>query len=253
MLTISRADIEKQGFQSVADILQNISAVGAPAISRAQPLSAGENVGGQFISMRNLGSTRTLILVNGKRLGISTSGLQDISLIPTAAVERIEVLKDGASSIYGSDAIGGVVNLITRKDYEGAEARVYVGQMGPGDGQQQAYDFTMGANSDRGNILFSASYSKDDAVRARDRAISRNPTFGLTQRSSVSSSGVIWQPVDAAGNAIWPEQFTNEDDYYAALDNVDMNCRSCLAALVEQMPLHNLRRRLLPRKLYLLS
>ena len=114
VLTISRGEIEKQGFSSVADILQNISAVGTPPISRAQPLSSGEAVGGTFISLRDLGAARTLVLLNGKRLGITTSGLQDISTVPVAAIERIEVLKDGASSIYGSDAIAGVINIITR-------------------------------------------------------------------------------------------------------------------------------------------
>lgn len=194
VLTISRADIEKQGFQSVADILQNISAVGAPAISRAQPLSAGENVGGQFISMRNLGTTRTLILVNGKRLGISTSGLQDISLIPTAAVERIEVLKDGASSIYGSDAIAGVVNIITRSNFEGATAQAYYGQYGEGDGETTRADFVMGFTGDRGSLTAAVEYRKEEEVMSGDREFSAypqgqwHPTRGWT---TVSQWGVI--------------------------------------------------------------
>ena len=99
VLTLNRADIEKQGFSSVADILQNISAVGTPPISRAQPLSSGEAVGGTYISLRDLGATRTLVLLNGKRLGITTGGLQDISTVPVSAIERIEVLKDGASAV----------------------------------------------------------------------------------------------------------------------------------------------------------
>jgi iron complex outermembrane receptor protein len=125
VLTISRQDIELQGFQTVADILQNISATGSPPISRAQPLSAGEAAGGTYISLRNLGAARTLVLLNARRLGITTSGLSDISTIPAAAVERIEVLKDGASSIYGSDAISGVINIITRSRFEGARSSVY--------------------------------------------------------------------------------------------------------------------------------
>ncbi|WP_235567899.1 TonB-dependent receptor plug domain-containing protein, partial [Lysobacter sp. Root690] len=69
VLQITRADIEKQGFKSVADILQNITAAGSPAISRTSPLSSGESVGGYYIDLRNLGANRTLVLVNGKRLG----------------------------------------------------------------------------------------------------------------------------------------------------------------------------------------
>jgi iron complex outermembrane receptor protein len=89
VLLLTRQDIEKQGFQSVSDILQNISTMGAPPISRAAPLSAGENAGGTFISMRNLGAQRTLVLVNGRRLGVSKSGLSDVSTIPAVAVERV--------------------------------------------------------------------------------------------------------------------------------------------------------------------
>jgi iron complex outermembrane recepter protein len=212
VLTISRADIEKQGFQSVADILQNISAVGAPAISRAQPLSAGETVGGQFISMRNLGAQRTLILVNGKRLGISTSGFQDISLIPTAAVERIEVLKDGASSIYGSDAIAGVVNIITRSNFEGASAQVYYGQYGEGDGETTRADFVMGFTGDRGSLTAAVEYRKEEEVMSGDRAYSMypqgqwHPDRGWT---TVSQWGVINLPSSIGGGTTAATAYLN--------------------------------------------
>ncbi|MDG2519075.1 TonB-dependent receptor domain-containing protein [Lysobacter soli] len=208
VLTITRADIEQQGFQSVADILQNISAVGAPAISRASPLSAGENVGGQFISMRNLGTQRTLILVNGKRLGISTSGLQDVSLIPTVAVERVEVLKDGASSIYGSDAIAGVVNIITRSNFEGATVDAYYGQYSEGDGETTRASGILGFTGDRGSITAAVEYRKEEEVFARDREYSaypqsdKHPTRGWT---TVSQWGVINLPAGLGGNRVLNE------------------------------------------------
>ena len=144
VLMISRADIENQGFSSVADILQNISAVGSPAFSRASPLTSNQEAGGSYIDLRNLGAQRTLVLINGKRLGISTNGYQDVSTIPSAVVERIEVLKDGASSIYGSDAMAGVINIITRKNFDGAEVNAYYGQYGEGDGTKKNYDFVTG-------------------------------------------------------------------------------------------------------------
>lgn len=175
VLTISRQDIEKQGFQSVADILQNISAVGTPPISRASPLSAGENAGGTFISLRNLGAQRTLVLVNGRRLGVSTSGLADVSTIPAVAVERIEVLKDGASSIYGSDAIAGVINIITRSNFEGAAASAYYGQYSEGDGAITKGDFVMGFTGDRGSLTVAAEWGKEDVVKASDRPYSAFP------------------------------------------------------------------------------
>ncbi|RPE80955.1 TonB-dependent receptor domain-containing protein [Vulcaniibacterium tengchongense] len=175
VLQITREDIEKQGFQSVGDILQNISATGTPPISRVAPLSSGENVGGTYISMRNLGAARTLVLLNGRRLGISTSGLADISTIPAAAVERIEVLKDGASSIYGSDAIAGVINIITRSNYEGASAGVYFGQYGEGDGTIANGSFVMGFTGDRGSVTVAAEWADEDEVWAKDRPYSKFP------------------------------------------------------------------------------
>ncbi len=173
VLLISREQIEQQGFNSVADILQNTTSAGSPAISRTSPLSSGEAVGGTYIDLRNLGANRTLILVNGKRLGITNDGLQDVASIPAAMVERIEVLKDGASTIYGSDAIAGVINIITRKTFEGAEANAYLGQYGQGDGQRKQFDFVLGFGGERGHGTFGVEYTKEDPVWAKDRWFSR--------------------------------------------------------------------------------
>ncbi|MDG2517152.1 TonB-dependent receptor plug domain-containing protein [Lysobacter soli] len=175
VLSISRQDIERQGFQTIADILQNISAAGSPPISRAQPLSSGEEVGGTFISLRNLDARRTLVLLNGRRLGITTDGLSDVSTIPAVAVERIEVLKDGASSIYGSDAIAGVINIITRSSYEGAVASAYYGQYGEGDGAATRADMMLGFSGDRGSLTLGAEWVKEDGVAASDRPYSAFP------------------------------------------------------------------------------
>ena len=196
ILTLTREQIQDHGFNSVADILQNLTSAGSPAISRAMALSSGEDVGGYYIDLRNLGTQRTLVLVNGKRLGVTTSSLQDLGQIPLSAVQRIEVLKDGASSIYGSDAIAGVVNIITRRNFEGAEANAYLGTYDQGDGFKQSYDFTLGAQSDRGGIIFSAEYSKEDPVWAKDRPFSASGNAGDQEKypysgwSSISQNGV---------------------------------------------------------------
>ena len=180
---ISRQDIENQGFSTVSDILQNMTAAGSPAISRSEALASGEAVGGQYIDLRNLGANRTLVLVNGKRLGITTGGLQDVSSIPSVMVERIEILKDGASSIYGSDAMAGVVNIITRKNFDGAEANVYYGQYGNGDGAKESYDFVMGMAGERGSITIAGEYHNEDGVWARDRWFSRDSYPGFPEYS----------------------------------------------------------------------
>ncbi|MGH8031448.1 MAG: TonB-dependent receptor plug domain-containing protein [Luteimonas sp.] len=174
VLLISRKEIEKQGFNSVADILQNTTSAGSPAISRTAPLTSGESVGGTYIDLRSLGPNRTLVLVNGKRLGQTNQGFQDVASIPAVAVERIEILKDGASTIYGSDAIAGVINIITRKNFDGAEANAYIGQYGQGDGQRQQYDFLMGFTGDRGSLTAGVEYTKEDPVYAPNRWFSRD-------------------------------------------------------------------------------
>jgi len=175
VIALQRADIEKQGFTSVADIVQNLAATGSPAISRSDALSSGEEVGGQFVDLRNLGPERTLVLLDGKRMGTSTGGYTDLASIPTSVVERIEVLTDGASAIYGSDAIAGVINIITRKNFDGLEASMYTGQYGQGDGEQQTYNFVYGQTGERGSITLGAEYSEQDEVKAKDRAFSRYP------------------------------------------------------------------------------
>ncbi len=215
IITVTREQIEKQGFTSVADILQNLSSAGSPPISRSMALSAGEDVGGYYIDLRNLGANRTLVLVNGKRLGVSTSGLQDLGQIPTSAIERIEVLKDGASSIYGSDAIAGVVNVITRRNFEGAEFNGYVGAFDEGEGKQ-SYDFTMGASSDRGSITFSAQYDKEDPVFGKDREFSKygdsGKDFPFSGWSIVSQNGV-WLGNIGAGGFVDADGDGNNDNF----------------------------------------
>ncbi len=188
VLLIDRAEIEKQGFNSVADILQNTTSAGSPAISRTAPLSSGESVGGTYIDLRNLGPNRTLVLLNGKRLGQTNQGLQDVASIPAVAVERIEILKDGASSIYGSDAIAGVINIITRKNFNGAESNVYLGQYSEGDGQRSQYDFLMGFSGDKGSLTAGVEYTKEDPVFAPDRWFSKD-TFPVGPDSPARPGG----------------------------------------------------------------
>ena len=220
VLTISRADIQNQGFSSVGDILQNISAAGSPNFSRASPLTSNQEAGGQYIDLRNLGAQRTLVLVNGKRLGISPDGYQDISIIPTSMVERIDVLKDGASSIYGSDAMAGVINIITRKNFDGLEANVYKGQYSQGDGEKETYDFVMGFSGDRGSLTVGAEYHKEEGVWAKDRPFTADtypdwdPAASLTTVGQwgnwrVGNAG-NWQAPNRGGTALGPGQFHSQ-------------------------------------------
>ena len=219
VVTISRDDIQAGGFNSVADILQNIPSAGSPTFSRTSPLTANQEAGGQYIDLRNLGAQRTLVLVNGKRLGISPDGFQDVSTIPTSMVERIDVLKDGASSIYGSDAMAGVINIITRRNFEGAEVNAFMGQYGEGDGQKQTYDFVVGMVGDRGSVTISGESHTEDGVWARNRWFSADSYPGYPEYSTtpvgqwgnwrVGSAGA-WQVADRGSDALGPGAWHNQ-------------------------------------------
>ncbi|WP_251275030.1 TonB-dependent receptor plug domain-containing protein, partial [Enterobacter hormaechei] len=175
VLTVSRADIERQGFNSVADILQNLTATGSPALSRASPLSAGEAAGGSYVNMRGLGAQRTLVLVNGKRWSTSLAGFTDMSTIPTSLIERIEVLKDGASAIYGSDAISGVVNIILKERMDGGTLNVRGGAYSDGGGASFRVSGANGFNSkdDRFRALVNVQYEKTNPIWGYQRDITK--------------------------------------------------------------------------------
>ena len=201
VLTIDRAAIEATGLNSVGDILFNITASDGGALRNVTTTTNGSD-GTQNVSLRGLGATRTLVLVNGRRwvtAGITNAALVDLNSIPISVVERIEVLKDGASAIYGSDAIAGVVNVITRKNFEGAEANAYLGGYTKGDGFQQSYDFTVGSNSDRWNAVVSLAYQTQDPVYAGDRTISSVPVYG---GGDLASGGLFGSGSNANGNLV---------------------------------------------------
>ncbi|MEH6422193.1 TonB-dependent receptor [Pseudomonas sp. CGJS7] len=220
VFTLSREEIQKQGLTSIADVLQRISTNGA-ALNRT--FNNGGD-GSASISLRNLGAKRTLVLLNGRRWSTQLDGSVDLNTIPSAIIERVEVLKDGASTIYGSDAIAGVVNIVTRSNYEGAEASAYIGQFGQGDGGREAYDFTLGVRNDRGSLLLGASYVKEDEVMAGARKISAGgpPFFG--GQSPVGVPGSFVDPKDNKTYILGPNgQFVpfNSDvhGYNTAPDN----------------------------------
>ncbi|WP_342315972.1 TonB-dependent receptor [Lysobacter sp. FW306-1B-D06B] len=208
IFSLSRDDIAAQGLTSVGDVIQNITANGST-------LNTTFNNGGNGdtgVSLRNLGANRTLVLVNGRRWvggasGTGLGGQVDLNSIPTAAVERIEVLKDGASAIYGSDAIAGVVNVILRQNFEGAEANAYIGQYDKGDGFRQSYDFTIGTTSDRFAAMLGFGYVKEDPVMAGDRYISKEPIY--TTGAALGGSSTT---PDGNFSVRFGECFTDPDD-----------------------------------------
>ncbi|KHL52833.1 MULTISPECIES: TonB-dependent receptor domain-containing protein [Xanthomonas] len=186
VFSMSRQQIESQGLTSIGDVIQNISSGGSALNSNVNNGGNGET----RVNLRNLGSNRTLVLVNGRRWvgGTGLGGAVDLNTIPTAAVERIEVLKDGASTIYGSDAISGVINIILRQNFDGAEANAYYGQYDKGDGSRESYDFTIGSTGDRWHATLGVGYVKEEPVWAGDREISSVPVFGAVRGTGNSTT-----------------------------------------------------------------
>src|SRR3982751_3182610 len=167
VITIDRAAIQKTGKLTLGDLVQQLPAVTGPNVN-PQVNNAG-GTGGSSIGLRGLGSQRTLVLINGHRY---LSG--DPNAIPANMIERIEVLTDGASSVYGSDAVAGVVNFILRSDYQGAEFSTNYGISDKDDGQSKGYSFTFGQSSDKGSIMAGINYNKIDQVLAGHRDFSKN-------------------------------------------------------------------------------
>lgn len=170
--TIDREDIELSGQANAADLLRNLSFNSQGSPRPASGTTAQAQAG---MSMRGLGTSRTLILVDGRRLpiGPDTGTYQNLNQIPQGAIERIEVLSDGASAVYGSDAIGGVVNIITRSDFTGVEAmygRSFPEREG---GDTEEGHILMGHEGTRGNIMAGVNYSHRDIYFERDREWSR--------------------------------------------------------------------------------
>ncbi len=178
VIVVERAEIEASGLQNVGDVLRNLSQSDSLGLTNLTN-DTNANDGTNTISLRGFGASRTLVLVNGRRWISQGNGVVDTTTIPTALVERVEVLTDGASAIYGSDAIAGVINIILRSDYEGAEASVYYGQNSHGDGGLLTYDALIGASGDRGSVTFGVSKFEQDEIRAGDRAISEFVQFGV--------------------------------------------------------------------------
>jgi iron complex outermembrane receptor protein len=166
---ITAEQIQKSGLVTVGDIVNNLSSTGSPAFSKGAVLTSNREQGGQFANLRNLGSQRLLVLVDGKRWTSTVAGYTDMSTIPSALIDRVEVLKDGASSIYGSDAIAGVINFILKKTMEGGQASAYVGQNELGDGKTTDYSLTYGTSTDKASMMFGVTHSDQHETWAKDR------------------------------------------------------------------------------------
>jgi len=195
---ISREDIEVSGYSTVQEALKTLPQNVGGGVSEDSTTETNFNLS-TSVNLRGLGADSTLILVNGNRqvqAGVDGSFV-DISTIPAAMVERIEVLTDGASAIYGADAVGGVVNIILRTDYEGAETRVRGGSFG-GDAEEMQLAQLFGTNWESGRLVFGYQYYDRDALASSDRDYTadgdKTPFGGNNFNIPLSNPGNIFSP-----------------------------------------------------------
>ncbi|UJF20666.1 TonB-dependent receptor plug domain-containing protein [Shewanella sp. OMA3-2] len=166
---IDAAAIKAEGFTSVDELLQAQTSMAGAAVGSSTNNGAD---GVAQVDLRGMGSQRTLVLLNGRRMVNSGSGANssvDLNAIPVAMIARVEILKDGASAVYGSDAIAGVVNIITKKDFEGFQLDVQGGMTDKSDGENGEISALYGMNTDSGNYTFGVAYSKREGVIQSDR------------------------------------------------------------------------------------
>jgi iron complex outermembrane receptor protein len=185
---ISREDIELSGLQSVADVLRQTP---YNSFGSFRETSGNTFQSQSLVDLRGLGSERTLVLINGRRAPASpvTGGTGvDLNIMPLAAVERIEILKDSASAVYGSEAIGGVVNIILRKDYEGVEVSATIERPSLPGADAESGSFAAGGSYGKGNYIFTLEQRNKDIIYSRDRPWSKTD-FGDGQ-DYLTTSGI---------------------------------------------------------------
>ena len=221
---ISREDILRAGITSAEQLVASLSGNGN-GIDNMTTNQGGDflnstadrahNNGASGASLRGLGAQYTLVLLNGRR--ISTHGLNgksvDLNSVPLAAVDRVEILKDGASAIYGTDAIGGVINFILRKDYQGLEATLFsdTTQHGGGNIYRGSMLFGIGdLSSDKFNLMASLTYDTNDRLRGSQRDFHKGfqPDRGL----AIDTTGTPYATIGRAGGTALSSNFTLPGD-----------------------------------------
>lgn len=191
VVTITARDIEATGLGSIGDVIQRLSVSGSSLNTKFNSAGnfgfpadgGGVGSGSTTISLRNVGAKRALVLVDGLRWvgessGSGVSAAVDLNTIPASAVERIEILTDGASSLYGSDAISGVINIITKRKQEGMSANLYYGDYSKDGGETTTGNLSLGGSTDRLDFFLDISHYEQKSISSSTWAQSSFPTPG---------------------------------------------------------------------------
>jgi iron complex outermembrane recepter protein len=247
-ITILKADaLKDQGITSVEQALNTLTS-NTPSVNIAQSIGTFSG-GGSYANLRNLGSSRTLVLLDGQRLAPSAfpstaavGSAVDLSGIPFSAIDNVEVLREGASALYGSDAIAGVINFKTKRNYQGAEIQANLDHPQKEGGSSGAVDLTFGLGdlaSDGYNFMITGSYNKQNELQAPARGFSAagyDPARGVVNTNNPGTwPGTL---LDAAGNLWQPDFPACPGNPYLIIDptNVGNTCAYRYSTATDLLP-----------------
>ena len=244
--SMSAEDIARTGVTDLIGLFTKLPAAGQGTFSTQGNGSDGTGNGGSSVSLRGLGADSTLILINGRRIAVSpfaneiSTAFVDINNIPLAAIKRVDILKDGASATYGSDAIAGVINIILKDDYDGAELSAKVGDTADGGGKETNISLAWGNTSEKASHTFILDYFDREEIMNSDRdytatanqAARTGLRFANDGRSSSGYPGTIALASDASIRT--PDTFGN--DVCAPEDIVGTLCRYDYAPFGSAVP-----------------
>lgn len=207
---VSQAQLQASGHATLVDALRALPENFSGGASEGNSLTGGDGLSrnityGSALNLRGLGNNATLVLLNGRRVAGSGSfaDFVDVSMIPTTAVERVEVLLDGASAVYGADAVGGVVNVILRREFEGAETQLFAGIGTAGEPGQARFAHTFGHRWTTGGVVVSYELQRREALHTKDRDFTRSadlrPFGGSDFRVTNAFPGNIMGPDPVTG------------------------------------------------------
>jgi len=247
LTSLSSEDIAKSGVTDLIGLFTKLPMAGQGTFSTQGNSSDNTSNGGSSVSLRGLGADSTLILVNGRRVSVSPfannidTAFVDINNIPLAAIKRVDILKDGASATYGSDAVAGVINIILRDDIEGVELSARFGDTADGGGQEQNLSMVWGNSTENSSHTFALDYFDREEILYSDRNYSKssnqtalrpNDPFATDFRSSAGIPGTIALASDSTNRM--PDTFGN--DVCAAEDIVGNLCRYDYAPVMTSTP-----------------
>jgi outer membrane receptor protein involved in Fe transport len=249
LTSIGADEIANTGVTDLIGLFTKLPISGQGTFSTQGNSSDDTANGGSSVSLRGLGADSTLILINGRRVSVSPfakgidTAFVDINNIPLAAIERVDILKDGASATYGSDAIAGVINIVLKDDYEGAEVSVRVGDTADGGGKEQNISLLMGSSSDKFSHTFILDYFDREEVLYSDRSYSRssnqaalrpNDPDAVDFRSSSGIPGTIALRADPTNRII--DEFGVDRCAPEDIDRANNLCRYDYAPFMTMIP-----------------